>query len=125
MPETDEQVLDRKRHERKAKKVVGLKNGSKEFRPAVAIVMLILNKLMEEGKGLVVYELAEICKDPDHKPWGTAIGNDLKGLKLAEEHEGLWHVCGTIRNIVLSAVEGEGLDMTVGNPYAETGETAL
>ena len=99
---------------------VRLKNGIEEAKPLVAVVMLSLESLFKEGKGIVFYELVEICKDSNHKPWGTAIGEDLKNLSLASEVDGKWLVHDSIRNIVLSAAEGEGLDLRLVNPVAET-----
>jgi len=93
---------------------VKLKNGWDEAKPLVAIIMHTLQKLMDEGRGIVVYELAEVCKDPTHKPWGQA-GDDLKALKLLRP-DGSVH--DSIRNIVLSAVSGEGMEMTLGSPLS-------
>ena len=95
--------------------VVTLKNGEKERKSLVNVTMMSLRTLMNEGKAMVVYELAELCRKPNHKPWGQT-GEDLKKLQLATEQNGSWNVHDSIKNIILSAVEGEGLNMILGNP---------
>ena len=99
---------------------VKLKNGTEEARPMVAVTMFALNGLMEEGKVIVLYELVQLCRNRDHVPWGKT-GEDLKALSLIENRDG-WHVHDSIRNIVLSAAKGEGLEMSIGNPVADKGE---
>lgn len=94
---------------------VKLKNGSEEVSQLIPITMMALRRLMDEGKFIVVYELIQMCRDRNHKPWGET-GADLKALSLASEFDGTWTVHKSIRNIVLSAVSGEGLDMTISDP---------
>lgn len=98
--------------------LVRLRNGVKEHRPLVRTVSFVLKKLMDEGKGIVLFELVELCRKPGHKPWDEVIGADLKALSLATETDGKWHVHSSIRNIVLSSVEGEGMNMTLVSPVA-------
>ena len=95
-----------------------LKNGSDEFGPAVQIVMIHLRRLLDSGMGVVLYELACLCRDPNHKPWGQT-GQELETLKLVERHEDRYTVNGSIRNVVLSAVEGDGLDMSLVDPVVK------
>lgn len=59
-----------------------LKNGAEESSTLVVMTMMILNGLMDEGKAGVVYELVELCKNPDHQPLGIA-GEELKNSMLA------------------------------------------
>lgn len=101
---------------------VRLKNGTDEVKPLVAIVMHSLHRLFDTGKGMVVYELASLCRNPDHKPFGST-GEELKSLELVSEANGKWYVHGSIRNIVLSAVQGEGLDMGIRSPLAPIEES--
>lgn len=96
--------------------MVRLRNGQEEVASLVAVTMMSLDKLIEDGKVMVVYELVELCRDPNHKPWGQT-GKELKSIGLASQGDsGEWHVHNSIRNVVLSAAIGEGLDMTIGNP---------
>lgn len=92
-----------------------LKNGATEattlVATVVATVMVSLESLMK-SKPMAVYELNELCKDRNHKIFGN-LGSDLIELALLQS-DGQPH--GSIKNIVLSAVEGEGLNMSIGNP---------
>ena len=92
-----------------------LKNGTTETTALVAVTMMSVNRLMDEGKAVVVFELVEMCRDRHHEPWGDT-GEELKSLGLVSESGGEWHIHESIRNIVLSAAIGEGLDMKIGNP---------
>ena len=89
---------------------VRLKNGSEEVASLVSVTMMSLQHLMQD-KPIVLYELVEVCRDRDHKPFGLT-GQDLEDLGLM--NAGCVH--DSIKNVVLSAVEGTGLEMTLGNP---------
>ena len=115
---TTEEVLAERRQQELEDKTVLLKNGTREVRQLVPVVMMSLNSLMEQGKGIAVYELVELCRNPEHKPWGNT-GVELKSLKLVDETLGEWSVHDSIRNIVLSAAVGEEMDLTLVNPIAE------
>lgn len=97
---------------------VKLKNGTEEHGPLVSITMISLRGLMEAGMGVGLYELAELCKDNNHKLFGST-GDTLAKLNLVGLGGGKFTVHDSIRNIVLSAIEGEGLDMQLVNPIAE------
>lgn len=64
---------------------------------------------------IAFYELVMCCREHGHKPFGNT-GEILRsgGLLLGDDrpHD-------TIRNIVLSAVSGEGLEMTLGSPIQQ------
>lgn len=62
----------------------------------------------------MAYELVMKCRDKNHQLFGNT-GERLKKLRLIEE-DGSIH--GSIRNIVLSSAEGEGLEMTFKSPVA-------
>ncbi len=102
---------------------VKLKNGTEEARPLVGVTMMSIRGLMgdlEHGGPIALYELVEICKDRDHKPFGNT-GDKLAALSLATpiaNSDGRFQVHNSIKNIVLSAVEGEGMEMSVGDPVA-------
>lgn len=89
---------------------IKLKNGSEEVEALVATTMMALRGLFDE-KPMVVYELAMLARDRNHKPFGGMTA-DIETVGLVQE--GQMH--GSIRNIVLSAVEGEGLEITLGDP---------
>lgn len=91
-----------------------LKNGAEEALPLVDVAMLSLRTLMAE-KPIVLYELVQLCRDRKHQLFGKS-GDDLHALKLIEKHGDGVGVHDSIRNIVLSAVEGDGLEMALGNP---------
>lgn len=98
----------------KTRETVPLKNGTHEMRALVVVTMASLDRLVtKEPMGL--YELVEVCRDLTHKPWGNT-GVALKELALLDP---AGRVHESIRNIVLSATTGEGLDMTLGSPVEE------
>lgn len=90
---------------------VMLKNGSEEAIVMVSTVNASISTLMQE-KPMVFYELVMKCRDANHQFFGQA-GQDLIDLALAQT-DGSIH--GSVKNIVLSGTEGDGLDMTWGNP---------
>ncbi len=89
---------------------VVLKNKTTEAKPLVLITMHILNELVKEGKGIVVYELTELAKDRDHKMWG----NTSESAKPLLDPTGQMH--DSIRNIILNAIEGEELNLKIVSP---------
>jgi hypothetical protein len=74
--------------------------------------MLSLQTLMDT-KPLVFYDLVMVCRDSAYRPFGNA-RQELNALGLWMSHETAPH--DSIRNVVLSAVSGDGLDMTLGSP---------
>lgn len=90
---------------------VTLKNGQEEARPLVVATMMALRSLMAE-EPIVLYELVMKCRDRDHRFFGNT-GERLQELALAQP-DGSIH--GSIRNIVLSATSGEGLDLVLHSP---------
>jgi len=94
-----------------------LKNGSKEPKALVIGVMMSLNALtgqqtMQSAIGF--YELVMVCRDRNHKIQGND-GEILEKIGLMKD--GVIH--DSVRNIVLSAVEGEDLNMVLLNPIAK------
>jgi hypothetical protein len=92
-------------------KTVVLKNGAEEAEPLVNVTFHSLSHLAEQYP-IVFYELVELCRDPSHKLFGNT-GEELKIRSLIQND---CSVHSSIRNIVLSSVEGEGFDMTLMNP---------
>jgi hypothetical protein len=93
---------------------VKLKNGTEEAKVAVSAIMLSIKSLSP----IDVYELAMKCRDRKHQIWEPS-RKPLQDLKLVAADGSSIHE--TIRNIVLSAIEGEGFDMTIGSPVADSG----
>jgi len=75
--------------------------------------MLSLTNLMRENP-IAFYELVMKCRNPEHELFGNT-GEVLSPLNLIQPNG---HVHDGIRNIVLSATEGEELDMTLGSPVS-------
>ncbi len=90
---------------------VVLKNGATEAVFLVNFTMMSINKLLSSNP-MAFYELVEVCRDKKHKIFGT-LGDDLIGLALLQSDGQPY---GSIKNIVLSAVTDEGMDMTFEDP---------
>ena len=88
-----------------------LKNGAEEIKSFVVMAMAILNRLAQE-RPLALCDLVMKCRDRNYQFFGDNEGY-LKSLELVE---GNGTVHGSIRNIVLSAAEGDGLDMHIRSP---------
>lgn len=88
-----------------------LKNGAEEVKALVMVTMMSLRHL----EPIAFYELVQKCKDDTHIFWGDT-EEKLKSLALLE-CSGRPH--DSIRNIVLSALAGEGLDMRLVSPIKE------
>lgn len=97
---------------------VTLKNGTIEDRGLVIATMMSIRGLMGSSglEGLLlVADLVSICrKDPTYQPYGDN-EKKLKELSLINS-DGSVHE--SIRNIVLSAANGEGLEMSITSPLA-------
>ena len=94
---------------------VKLKNGAIEAKGLVNVMMVALRNLLQEDP-VTFYELVMKCRDRNHQFWSDC-GDKLQDLHLVEQ-DGRVH--RSIRNIVLSAVEGEMLEMTLGSPLPAT-----
>lgn len=91
--------------------MVRLKNGAEEAEPLVAVTMMSLRNLLQQSP-IAFYELVMLCRKPGHKLFGNA-DKELKALSLVDPSG---HVHDSIRNIVLSATSGEGLNLSLGSP---------
>lgn len=88
-----------------------LKNGSEEFPALVKVTWMSMMDLLESHP-IALVELVSLCRDRDHELFGnTAV--ELQGLALVDPGGSVHR---SIRNIVLSAVEGEGLEMRLISP---------
>jgi hypothetical protein len=84
--------------------------------------MMILERLMEEGKGILVYELRELARDRNHAMFGKT-GEDACRISLLSrttvedpKSPGAYQMHSSIRNIIVNGTEGEELDMRLVNP---------
>lgn len=91
-------------------KNVKLKNGSLVSKVCVVTTMMNL-KLLLESNPIAFYELVMKCRDSDHVFFGNT-EEVLKGLALKPDNS-------VVKNIVLSAVEGEEFDMRLNSPIAD------
>ena len=92
-------------------KMVTLKNGIEESEICVKVHMLSLEILFKE-KPITFYEFVMKCRNPKHEMFGDT-ANDLIDLNLMNKNN---QIHDTTRNIVLSAVTGEGLEMKLESP---------
>ncbi len=90
--------------------VVKLKNGAEEAEPAVKVGIFALKDLCSTSP-LVFYDLVMLCRDPKYKAWCNMGPAKDAGLMQPDGN-----IHDTIKNIVLSAVTGEGLKMQIGSP---------
>lgn len=98
---------------------VRLRNGAEEASVLVRLMMWQLGELFKT-QPIHFYELVMLCRDPAHRLFG-ATANDLVAMKLVTLVDGgPAQVHDSIRNIVLSAVDGEDLEMVLRDPAADT-----
>lgn len=90
---------------------VKLRTGKEAIEPMVKVVSLSLQTLMAENP-IVLYELAEKCKDSSHELFGKS-GDLLRELSLIESNGSVRDI---VQDIVLASIEGEGLEMHLVNP---------
>lgn len=95
---------------------IRLKNGSEEFRPLVASVMVSLRDLLASAP-IAFYDLVMLARDDNHRPFGGT-GTDLVARCLLANDGQAFSMHDSVRNIVLSAVSGEGFDLCIGSPAA-------
>jgi len=91
-----------------------LKNGAEEAEQLVVVTMMSLRHLMEE-RPLALYDLVMKCRDRSYQFFGDN-ENILLNLGLVEANG---DIHGSIKNIILSAVRGDGLDMVLGSPIGD------
>lgn len=96
-------------------KTVILKNGAEEAEICVKAHMMNLSILLEEHP-TAFYGLVMKCRDRNYFWWNDAIIQQLKDLGLLQGLGDTVH--DSTKNVVLSAVTGDGLDMVLGSPTA-------
>ncbi len=103
-------LFQRKANKDSSFNMVKLKNGSEVAEPIVITTMMNLKLLMNKNP-IAFYELVEKCRNSEHEMFGNT-REVVEGLALM--NNGTCHE--TTRDIVLSAVHGEDLGMTLGSP---------
>lgn len=93
--------------------MVKLKNGAETMEGPARGMFAVLSQLLER-ETVVFIELVFRCRDRNHKFFGTT-GERLTELKFLD-HTGQPH--SMVRDIILSAVTGDGMDMALGSPFA-------
>ena len=89
-----------------------LKNGSEEGRDFVVVTMELLQILI--GKKPIVFDqLVMRCQNENHQFFGST-AKFLKKINFVDSKE---YVYDSIRNIVLSAIVGEGLEISLESPF--------
>ena len=91
--------------------VIKLKNGSTELEPLIQATMLNINTLVEKDP-LAIIDLVLKARDNSYQFFGDAEAT-LQRMGLIQKGG---RIHQSIKNIVLSAAEGEGLDISIGNP---------
>ena len=96
---------------------VKLKNNTEEPAQLVAVTMTSLKHIWNSGIPgiLMLSDLVQICRD-DKKY--RKFGNNEDELKKCALLQANGRPHDSVRNIVLSAFTGEGLDLTLGSPIA-------
>lgn len=100
-------------------KEVKLKNGSSEVTALVADCTLSLRRLADSGiPGITqLYDLREMCRD---RSYGLKVSSTnwdaLRQLSLVDGGRSNVQIHGSLRNIVLSSIDGEGMEMRLVDP---------
>ena len=99
---------------------VTLRNGAVEARALVAVMMVTLRSLFDE-RPPHAYDLVMLCRDGRYgAEIFPKIAGDLERDQLIRSTPNGWAVHDSIRNVVLSSVEGDEIDMVLGNPVASS-----
>lgn len=93
---------------------VKIRGGFEHVKVLVTRTVVSVSHLMKE-KPIAFYELVMKCRDRDHKLFGSA-GAELRAMSLMSD-DGSMHAA--IKEIVLAATEGDGLDLKMRSPYED------
>jgi hypothetical protein len=97
-----------------------LTNGDEVPRVMVDTTMLSLRILMAENP-VAFYEMMAASRDREHSLFGNcSIVLGTYGLIQSADQTGRVTIHDATRSVVLSAVSGEGFDMSLGEPVAVT-----
>jgi len=92
---------------------VKLKNGTYELKPFVIVYFNSIKMLLEKNP-IAFYELTMKARNSDHQFFENA-KDVLESFKLVQSDG---HIHQSIVNVILSAVEGDMLDMKLVSPFA-------
>ncbi len=93
---------------------IKLRNGTEEHKGLVTALMMSLGELLK-SKPIAFYELVSLARSPGHELWGNT-REVLSGLMLVDQQGNVHDSC---RNIILSATEGDGLELTLRSPIED------
>lgn len=89
-----------------------LRNGVEAATAVVVVTFTHLKKMFHE-EPLCFWDAVMIARDPNYQPFGTN-GHKLVGWGILDNDEKTMHAA--IREVILAAVEGDGLEMKLVNP---------
>jgi hypothetical protein len=90
-----------------------LTNGAKVPVPSVQQTLMHLDDMVAAHGVMPIYELLEVCKDPDHRPFGT-MGDNMNDFGLLTEWDPSSKravVHDFTRDVVLAAIQGQDLSI--------------
>jgi len=93
-----------------------LKNGIKEAEPLVRVMMYLVLPDLLKNHPTAFYDLVMRCRDKSYK----FFGNNEKLLKDKNIVDTDGSIHSSIKNIVLCAIEGEGIEMRLVNPLKKS-----
>lgn len=93
--------------------LVTLKNGAQVPQVLVVTTMMNLTRLINSNP-IAFYELVQKCRDNNHQMFGNT--KEIAVSLALMDRSGSVH--RTVKDVVLSAVQGDDFDMTLGNPIA-------
>lgn len=94
--------------------MIRLKNGSEELSTLIAVMRVSLKNLINSDP-ISFFELVSKARNRNHQVFSKHQVDVLKGLGLMEPDGNLHQ---SVINVVTSAVTGDDLDMTLGDPVA-------
>lgn len=104
--------------EKKMLELVKLKNGSSEYSKLVVTTILSLETVIDKQPA-AFYDIVEICKNPGYELFEVNADYLVSRDLLKRAGYGKFKVHDSIRNIVLSAVEGSRVELVLGSPIAD------
>lgn len=96
---------------------IRLRNGAEEVKPLVVITIRTLEHVMDE-RPLAFYDLVMKCRDQNYQFFEDN-EDYLKEQRLVDANGSIHD---SIRNVVLSAAKGDGMDMVLRSPVSKIQE---
>ncbi|MCB7127916.1 MAG: hypothetical protein J3T61_00055 [Candidatus Brocadiales bacterium] len=96
-------------------KTVKLRNGSEEASSLVKIVNTAINNWQGLDLALKFYDIVTMCRDSSYTPFTPTL-EEFKRLSLVGP-DGSIH--SSIKNIILSMAEGDGLNLSIVDPRVD------